>query len=978
VLRAPLASALIVAVAGGLALADRPRAQETAAPGSLGEVPLPGGVDRARAVLHDPVSADRSQFLLEFIRRTHHSPLRPSNDAREPKLRALINQLESAAAATSADTVPLPLTAELWTDVILRAQGRGDQSVIQRDQIVVQIVRSRNASLLYYGLLELDDETRAWLAGERDLLREMATEHASAFVAAAPGIRVSGGAMRLPGGARAAAAWQEVVGRPANEAAAFIRAVLVRGQGRLAYFLGSMAQLTPEQVALAFSLDADDPSVHAAAAQRLYRIHERLAGDWRVENRAFWRPQLDPALLVADLGTGEHGRPFLPGSRAFWTMAFADGRITAVGRNDAGASGAAEGPPADFAWICEQVFEGDPSNEHRRYQRILFASRVVRRIGLATVQDAIDAVRGAAAFPALTATLERAGVADVATFAAAVRRAGRLSEIGDTSRAARALSQFQGALALISRAARRGGVPAPSLPGLITSLSALEISERGDYEGRLVGWLEARLRELSPRGEDPPRPVRAAADEMLDRAPGPVERQLLALLAGPVAKPPRFVEWEGQRYRLDFALAEAARLTRLLGEQAPPYLSSAASMIAVADALEQKTLTRDTTRIQLEVLNRIAGDVALDDGEAWMGTGVPRRYRDALETLRRATEGQGPGAAARVAPAIRLLADDLLARGLRVIVYSVAFGMAERTAATAADAAAHHDFGFGSARGAGPGPWHLPAQRAGDTRGWRVIGSLLGLDVRLAQHWLISLSAKPPPRRPTLNGEDRRVLEETVVLMEPSSLTDGDRDTIVRAMQKGRTRLASLRTAADSRAIADEIRLGPARRSLLPWVVTHDTARATGFLSPSELLWLGLEGLPVDVRLNEWGVPAEPRLGCLCLQLLDRRPWESFAGRWNAGLIASGFPDLNLRLSELLAEMRMPAPLLAPVLASAVLDFVNSVTSRDQDDRRGLVEFAQRLESDRVELYLALLTTDGPLVPSEETGTGGSGGNGVF
>jgi hypothetical protein len=706
----------------------------------------------------------------------------------------------------------------------------------------------------------------------------------------------------------------------------------------------------------------------------LYRIHERLAADWRVENRPFWRPQLDPALLVADLASGEHGRPLLPGSRTFWTMAFADGRITAT-RNDAGASGAAEGPPADFAWICEQVFNGDHSGEQRRYQRVLFASRVVRRIGLDTVQDAIDAVRGAAAFPALTATLERAGVADVATFAAAARRAGRLSEIGDTSRAARALSQFQGALALISRAARRGSVPAPSLSGLIASLSALEISERGDYEGRLVGWLEASLRELSPRREAPSRPVRAAVDEMLDRAPGPVERQLLALLAGPVAQPPRFVEWEGTRYRLDFASAEAARLTRLLGEQAPPYLSSAASLIAVADALEQKTLTREATRIQLEGLNRIGGDVALDDGEAWMGTGVPRRYSDALETLRRATEGQGPGAAARVAPAIRLLADDLLAKGLRAIVYSVAFGMAEQTSATAAEAARRHDFGFGSARGAGP--WQLPAQRAGDVRGWRVVGSLLGLDVRLAQHSLIPLSAKPPPR-PTLNGEDRRLFEQTVVLMEPSSLTDGDRDSIVRAMQKGRTRLASVRTAADSRAVADEIRLGPARRSLLPWVVTHDAARAAGFLSPSELLWLGLEGLPVDVRLNEWGVPAEPRLGCLCLQLLDRRPWESLAGRWNAGMIASGFPDLNLRLSELLAEMRMPAPLLAPVLASAVLDFVNTVTSRDQDDRRGLVEFVQRLESDRVEQYLALLTTDGPLVPSEETGTGGGGGNGVF
>jgi hypothetical protein len=88
-----------------------------------------------------------------------------------------------------------------------------------------------------------------------------------------------------------------------------------------------------------------------------------------------------------------------------------------------------------------------------------------------------------------------------------------------------------------------------------------------------------------------------------------------------------------------------------------------------------------------------------------------------------------------------------------------------------------------------------------------------------------------------------------------------------------------------------------------------------------------------------------------------------FSGRWNTGMAASAFPDLNFRLAELLSDLHMPAALLAPVLTSATLDFVNSVTSRDQGDRRGLTEFVQALTAARVELYLALLTTDGPLVP---------------
>jgi hypothetical protein len=70
----------------------------------------------------------------------------------------------------------------------------------------------------------------------------------------------------------------------------------------------------------------------------------------------------------------------------------------------------------------------------------------------------------------------------------------------------------------------------------------------------------------------------------------------------------------------------------------------------------------------------------------------------------------------------------------------------------------------------------------------------------------------------------------------------------------------------------------------------------------------------------------------------------------------------------------MPAQLLGPVLTSATLDFIETATSRDQDDRRGLVEFVQALRLERVEQYLALLTTDGPLVP---VGSGPEpGGNG--
>jgi hypothetical protein len=97
--------------------------------------------------------------------------------------------------------------------------------------------------------------------------------------------------------------------------------------------------------------------------------------------------------------------------------------------------------------------------------------------------------------------------------------------------------------------------------------------------------------------------------------------------------------------------------------------------------------------------------------------------------------------------------------------------------------------------------------------------------------------------------------------------------------------------------------------------------------------------------------------------MIDRRPREMFAGRWHSGIPTSGFSDLNLRVAELLADVPVPAALTAPVLAPATLEFIETAAMRDHDDYRGLQEYVAALRRVRVEQYLALLTTDGPLVP---------------
>ena len=682
----------------------------------------------------------------------------------------------------------------------------------------------------------------------------------------------------------------------------------------------------------------------------------------------------------------------LPGTRRFWELAFAQNQM-----DDDDPQEIVESEPVEFSWLCERVFEGDAARHRRRYHQVLFGSRVLRSVDRNHANAAVEAVRAAERYPALVAALERAGVVDVTTIAAAARRAGQLASIDSVKDAVRASAQFQGLLMLLQRATLRDSLSTNTFAELVATLAAVDLADDDTYRGGLVRWLDTQLRQqaagagaasptASTNGSERITAATLAARDDEDFESQPVERVLLDLVAGPStadAAPrmrlasereardapatPRIVEWEGTRYRVDLAAAEAARLERLRGEQPRPYLSAARALIGMADVLRDPKVSGEALARESRVFERVADAVGWtggqdwSDGQHWLGDDSLHRAREVAAALQRAGKRVDRAGAARLAPVILLLADDLFARGVTHLVYATALGRPERAGFSAEEAAAHHDFGA-SRNGVryALGPWEHPVTSAGPGQS-RVTGSLLGLDVALAQFSLVRLSSRLPPNKPTLNENDRRALTESVALVR--ELGDEDRDRIVSAIRKGRDKLAAVATPGDAAAIAGEIGMTGARRSLLLWNATRVPDRVATFLSPSELLWLGLGPARIDARLHAWGAPAKARLGCLCLQLLDRRPLEPYSGRWGSAIFVSAFPDLNLRLAELLAELRMPAPLLGPILTSATLELVNNTASRDADDRRALVEFVLGLTLDRVEQYLALLTTDGPLVP---------------
>lgn len=955
---------LLVTVVVGWAMTGAPTAARELdpgfPPGSLHAVPLPGGLRAAHEALGAPGAPDRSHFLLDLIRRHFQTPRR--SDPGGARARAtLVAHLERAAAAgrdggQPFETVPLPLTPRIWIDAVFG--GRATET-----SLVASILGSSDAALLYHGLLALDSETRAWLA-ERPPLVAIASQSAALFATAAPGLRVRDGVIELPGGAAATPAWEALVERSADAPEEFLRALVAPSRSRLAYLVWAMAQLSASQIAFVMRLDAE-PMVRVATARRLLAIYERLGWEWRIEDRPFWRPPIDPALLAAELPVDDHGRPLLAGTQAFWEIVFAD-RAHARARpaDDGYAREAAAGPPVGFIWLSEQIFQASTGPEER-YHLVLFASRVLRDVTPETAGEALDALRTARAYPTLSSALERAGITDAAIFAAAGRRATDIARIRSRQVAHRTLAQFQGTLAILTRAAARSAEPSEAVGQTVLSLAAVDIDSRGDYQGRLVRWLDAHVRSAAGarlRGTPAPHAFDVDPDVSLDTL-------LRHAAAGTFTMPLGVVDWEGTRYRVDLAHGELVRIEQLLGAASRPYASAATSLVRIADALETPAGAERLAQ-HAATLEQVADEV-----------GWGKRPPAFLAALRRHADRHDPQAAARLAPALRLAADELLGHALIEITYAVALGQPEGIPISAAEAAARHGFGLGTGDWRRMAAWQAPVERQDSDAGWRVSGSLLGLDVRLAPFSVLQLSSKPPPRRPTLNDQDRRAMMETIPLIAPAALLDGDRDTIVAAIRRGRARVGALGSAADAQALADEIRMSPAKRSLFAWAVVHDIDAVPSFLSAGDLLWLGLEGSADPDRLHRWGAPARSRVGCLCLRVTAARSEEMFWGRWHAGFRISAFPDLNLRLTELLADLQMPALLLAPVLAPAVFDFVNLVESPDPDDRRGLIEFVRTMHLDQVEQYLAALTTDGPLVPvshtpesSTPTGTSRGGG----
>ena len=388
-------------------------------------------------------------------------------------------------------------------------------------------------------------------------------------------------------------------------------------------------------------------------------------------------------------------------------------------------------------------------------------------------------------------------------------------------------------------------------------------------------------------------------------ASAPAEDALLAAMAGSgrARHAVPVIEWEGQRYSVDPPAAELRRLRRVRERQGGSTLDAA--LAAVLD-------------------------------------GKPAGER-------------GRGKNPRV----------LLTETLVSLFYAAHLGDPEGQALQAGDVARRHTLttvtGLTGERNANA--WMLPREQF-SAKGWRVGGSLLGLETALGRLAVRRLDSSTMPLEPRLSTNERNTLMLTAALMNPAAVTDATRDEIAAAIARGRARATALtpdREEVDR--IARAAGLSEWRREALAWALTQDPLTVVSRFSILELFWLGVPRPAVRASLDAWGVAVLTLTGCLCLEMPDAIAWEERTGRPATGQLATRGADVALQVADLLASLHLPASLAPGVVAFAMQDVSDQAQPSHFDDWDDFSRAVRDLSRERLIDYISALAADGPLVP---------------
>lgn len=538
-----------------------------ASPGrSSQDVPVPGGVTALARALGIEVP-DRARCITEVVRLVYEDsrPRRDAKDSRALRLQAYLRAQGPQASPVASESVPMPLSAAVWSQAVFRRP-------VRPTELFAAVMFDPEAALVAHGLAALDDETLGFLADHPALVTWLYEVGAPVFATLAAHLRIHDGRVVPPGGPVAVPLWEAALNVSASQPEAFVRQLIGRSEGRLAFLYDVIGHLEPSRAAFALGSWIEDRGVRGERFRALVAVATSAHPEWDVKAYPFSRPWHDLMSMFSRVRVDPMGAPSFPASRAFWTHAF---EASNPPRDSAGAHERLDSSRViDAAWLAEAMVLGRLQRRSDRHDQFAFGQRAFARADPAALPDALVAV---AAFPSnrmLMLTLERIGVARPAVYAALARHAQRLSMLS-VERGPAALAQFQGAIAMLDRLVRVKRIDPAQAEALLGSLAAVPIDAERGYLGAMAPWLQDQL------------------GRALGGAPDFDEVVIEALAGARESLPPSRVSWEGQPHVFDLVTSETERLRRLrttereFSVDAALDLHRAAQKVAARGLLEQ-------------------------------------------------------------------------------------------------------------------------------------------------------------------------------------------------------------------------------------------------------------------------------------------------------------------------------------------------------------------------------------------------------
>jgi len=525
------------------------------------DLPVTGGVEAYEAL--GLVPEERGVALTLLARQLHSQGAGTSERLIALRRLATVPGAAPVAPGSATITIAAPLTADHWRDLL---------ELPDRAELFPALATNRPALLVAAGALSADPAIRALLERDRGLLRYLVRTAPAAFWVAARSLHLTGDRIAVPGGTPFEPIWETLVAERVARPADFIRALVSRDGGRLAWFFDTIATMNADRLAAAFGPAPLDAQLEQAKA--FYSAFRGADQNWKLEEHPFLRGVADPWMVATQVEV-KQGQVAGPSWQWLWEQLFDRSDIS---RRQAGSIRPVPTSPVTLAWLCQKIADASPQERRDRFGMVRFAQTVFGGAGEGDAADVLIALGGYRRYQALLLTLDRMDITSPRTFARAMDAARRVDERPGREQR-NSLTALQGALAIIEHARVSRAIDAATAERLVLTL-ADAVDRNTATPAAVAQWIPNTLIAALPALVQP------------DQWTGPstaYESKILQAMAGPPVEADQTrVEWEGLSYRVDLAAGERQRLARIREQVASPGLDAALTSgqpQQIADAL---------------------------------------------------------------------------------------------------------------------------------------------------------------------------------------------------------------------------------------------------------------------------------------------------------------------------------------------------------------------------------------------------------